>query len=1029
MKSIFLFVASILLCVVLLQAQEAKPPVNIQSPNAAGLGKYGDVPVSYFTGTPNISIPLHTLNYKGIDLDISLNYDASGINIDQHTGCTGQNWNITAGGVITRSIKGSADELTLKNTKIPGTNNPNIGFLYNFEMLNDVNTTNTSQLSNLAISNEHNQIDFEPDVFTFNFMGRSGKFYMDNDGNWKVDSDHNIMVVYDTSLIRPLFEKFPFTQLYQNTYIYPKVIKGFKLIDGDGTSYVFGNDTSAIEYSIDFYRQRGFDDNIPDYWKANSWYLTAVIDKFGNHLYTFTYERGSFIAQFYRTYYMRSWNYDGGGGLFRHPAPGCAESIPMSIWDIEGNLISPVYLKLITINDDFNYQIQFEYINTTELEYNRQLLKPRYDYMQILYYNTARINYPLYYLQENNHYINTSFGNDYMSNLHWRKLNAVTIGGNLNKRILFRYNDNSTQRLNLSGIDIISGDYPYHQTTYQKYSYDFIYNQFNLLPGYLSKKEDHWGYYKGGSGYTVNSDYQGYYSQRQPNESYLTIGMLSRITYPTGGYTDFEFERHDYTQIVTDDRSGFLSETGIAGGVRIKKITDYDGSSTIIRNFKYVTNYPANHSSTLSSGILTCKPKYYWLDWRCAGPQGGEYALTVFSNNSIVPLANSFGSNIGYSEVIEYRNDSSFTQYKYSNFNTLSVYKDEPPLLSFNTTISPYTKYNDKSLMRGKLINKAVYNSANSIIQDNIYSYRTDASMYNNYILATNAASSQFCPGVSTEGYITGTSYKIYYFDYDQIQEETKDYLTGGTISKINTYTKEDKLFNNPTGFSNLRQLKSSTSFLSDRNIITNYFYPNDLTAETNMESLINDFRIDEPIKTVLTSTAGSVTLPVGVKKTTYKISSTKVVKDKEFYSKTDEANLATLILNNEYNMSYDLYSTTGMLQQYTGSNGIPVALLWDANQYYLMSNIENATFSQVSTQEGKNASTNSKTLWTSLNTLVPNAMIKTYTYSPLLGMTYQTDPSGVTTNYTYDLFGRLEYVKNDDLNLLKKYSYHFYNQ
>jgi hypothetical protein len=324
--------------------------------------------------------------------------------------------------------------------------------------------------------------------------------------------------------------------------------------------------------------------------------------------------------------------------------------------------------------------------------------------------------------------------------------------------------------------------------------------------------------------------------------------------------------------------------------------------------------------------------------------------------------------------------------------------------------------------MRGKPLNKAVFNSANSLLQDNIYTYRIDSSMmYSNYILATNAAYSQFCTE-SAEGYITGTSFKIFYFDYDQIQVETKDYLTGGTVSQINTYTKEDNLFTNPTGFSNLRLLKSSTSLLSDRNIVTNYYYPTDLTTETNMQSLINAFRIDEPIKTVLTSIVGPTTLPIGVNKTTYKISSTKIVKDKEFYSKTDEANLEQI-------RSYDVYSTTGTLQQYTGSNGIPVTLLWDESKNYLKAIIENATFAQVSAQEGQSATSNSKTQWTSLNTLVPSAIIKTYTYSPFVGMTYQTDPSGVTTNYTYDLFGRLEYVKNDDLNLLNRYSYHFFDQ
>ena len=52
--------------------------------------------------------------------------------------------------------------------------------------------------------------------------------------------------------------------------------------------------------------------------------------------------------------------------------------------------------------------------------------------------------------------------------------------------------------------------------------------------------------------------------------------------------------------------------------------------------------------------------------------------------------------------------------------------------------------------------------------------------------------------------------------------------------------------------------------------------------------------------------------------------------------------------------------------------------------------------------------------------------MISTYTYSPLIGMTSQTDPNGVTTYYEYDSFGRLQYVKDDQGNILKMYDYHY---
>jgi len=48
------------------------------SPEAANLGQYGDIPISYNTGTPNISIPIYELKGKNISLPISLNYDSKG---------------------------------------------------------------------------------------------------------------------------------------------------------------------------------------------------------------------------------------------------------------------------------------------------------------------------------------------------------------------------------------------------------------------------------------------------------------------------------------------------------------------------------------------------------------------------------------------------------------------------------------------------------------------------------------------------------------------------------------------------------------------------------------------------------------------------------------------------------------------------------------------------------------------------------------------------------------------------------------
>jgi len=62
-------------------------------------------------------------------------------------------------------------------------------------------------------------------------------------------------------------------------------------------------------------------------------------------------------------------------------------------------------------------------------------------------------------------------------------------------------------------------------------------------------------------------------------------------------------------------------------------------------------------------------------------------------------------------------------------------------------------------------------------------------------------------------------------------------------------------------------------------------------------------------------------------------------------------------------------------------------------------------------------------------NQSLKGALITTYTYIPMIGMTSSTDPSGITTYYEYDKLGRLIYIRDKNYNIVKKYDYHYQGQ
>ncbi|MCT4631270.1 MAG: hypothetical protein N4A76_00870 [Firmicutes bacterium] len=742
-------------------AQDLPQPTNIQSPNAVSLGKYGDIPVSYYTGTPDISIPLYSLNDFGIPLNISMSYDGSGVRVNNVPGWVGQNWSLQSGGVITRTPKGkSVDE---------GWYSTSAGSFASYmsplarSVLNNPNWNTEGFFHELQTVSGN--LDTEPDVFTFNFMGHTGKFFMGVDGEWKVSSSSNLKIVIDPTENRYPFDEntVPFNNQVTHTAAqYPahKSIYKITVVDDNANKFVFGNTDDSIEYSVAFMGQTFRQ------WHANSWYLTQVYDRFDNLIYSFDYDRGDYVAQFY--VYERSEGWDTSDNSSGFNVSTCANNI--SQFGINqnsgiygGDLISPVYLKKIeTIrgNIDFNRTESYgdNYANDIDLR----------NYLEYFLYGTDVNSNPLYYYYLLP-YINM---NDALSKLRWPKLTSIS---GLNKNTDFTYNDvmgdTNNNRLFLMGLSI------------DEQNYSFEYNDLEQLPHYLSKAIDHWGYFRGNYNFYPSgnawgsNNFNAYYNARNVSPIHAKKGSLTKMTYPTKGWTTFEWESNNYSVYVSDDKSSLVNSSNTyTGGIRIKRIRNNDGKGDeIIKEYKYVKNYDINQESTISSGILERKPKYYWTNFSFIGNQNNSYILdeNLFSTIPSIPLSNASGTHIGYSEVIEILPNNGYKIYKYtSNENT--TYRDEYNAYSLNPDLTPYAVYNDKSMLRGKLKGVDLRDSNNNLKRKTSRNYNFNNSLF---VRGVNI-SVRNCNTIGV-GFIKGSAYKRYYFDNNLVRQENITYENG----------------------------------------------------------------------------------------------------------------------------------------------------------------------------------------------------------------------------------------------------------
>ncbi|WP_414617914.1 hypothetical protein [Dyadobacter sp. 32] len=135
--------------------------------------------------------------------------------------------------------------------------------------------------------------------------------------------------------------------------------------------------------------------------------------------------------------------------------------------------------------------------------------------------------------------------------------------------------------------------------------------------------------------------------------------------------------------------------------------------------------------------------------------------------------------------------------------------------------------------------------------------------------------------------------------------------------------------------------------------------------------------------------------------------------------------------------MSFDQYNTKGKILQRGKPGDTKEVYFWGYKGQYPVAKITGSDYATASGYinqtilDNTTGSYSDSDMRTELNKLraIPNTLVSTYTYSPLVGLTSMTDPGGKSTLYDYDSFSRLVTIKNGAGQAKASYCYNYAGQ
>lgn len=544
------------------------------------------------------------------------------------------------------------------------------------------------------------------------------------------------------------------------------------------------------------------------------------------------------------------------------------------------------------------------------------------------------------------------------------------------------------------------------------------------LPSRLSFAVDTFGYY---NGQNANTTFITTASNRTSSATYITAGTLNKVTYPTGGYTTFQYGINT-----------------AVGGNQVQRVTDYDNLGNISNDKKYV--YKSSIASSIkfydffstwatntnsAQGTIGCNGAGYSV---CNGPgtylYGYECQYYRYKSSPARQRAyDSYATLAKYDTVYEYYGNTGENGYKkyvlaYPD-NYTSQYAGIGNNVTQTYTYSYKSSSNSYGLINTKLDN---YSLVNNTINDSRVNYTLSA-----FIEQTREQVNTICngfqgmcvPALFLQTNMTLLSTPLYKNSTTNIDYSYSGTVSDSIITVQNFYYAPLRQYN---------PVKITTTNSKGEQFSVNKIYAIDIVNagphDPAYDNLINANRLGEEI-------ADSVVKETGIQitkgQTNYAYWSNGLTQPITFQNafKGDVLQTQTTI---------NAYDVKGNVIQYTGKDNVINTVLYGYNYNYPIVRVKGANYNTIMAQLSSLGSTNDaryaalqtitddNTLRAALASLrtINNAFVSVYTYSPFVGVSSETDVTGKALYYEYDGLGRLKLIRDQYNNIVKKLDYQY---